>query len=79
MRLRRRMSGVGGFERVFCAVDKSDFSVRALQYAVALEQSHRAAVSLIRAALPYNALRRPERLDRKPATALRPLSRSMYL
>ena len=24
------MSGVGGFERVFCAVDKSDFSVRAL-------------------------------------------------
>jgi len=38
---------MAGFERILCAVDKSDFSVRALQYAVALQQSHRAGLTVL--------------------------------
>ena len=38
---------MAGFERILCAVDKSECSVRALQYAVALQQSHRAALSVL--------------------------------
>ena len=35
------------FDRILCPVDKSDFSVRALQYAVALQQSYRAELTVL--------------------------------
>ena len=35
------------FDRILCPVDKSDFSVRALQYAVALQQSNRAELTVL--------------------------------
>ena len=38
---------MAGFERILCAVDKSDLSVRALQYAVALQQSDRAVLTVL--------------------------------
>jgi nucleotide-binding universal stress UspA family protein len=36
-----------GFGRILCAVDKSEYSERALQYAVALEQSYRAELTVL--------------------------------
>jgi nucleotide-binding universal stress UspA family protein len=36
-----------GFERILCAVDKSEYSERALQYAVALEQASRAELTVL--------------------------------
>jgi nucleotide-binding universal stress UspA family protein len=36
-----------GFERILCPVDKSDFSVRALQYAVALQNSYRSELTVL--------------------------------
>jgi nucleotide-binding universal stress UspA family protein len=36
-----------GFGRILCAVDKSEYSERALQYAVALEQSFRAELTVL--------------------------------
>lgn len=38
---------MAGFDRILCPVDKSDFSVRALQYAVALQQSNRAELTVL--------------------------------
>jgi nucleotide-binding universal stress UspA family protein len=38
---------MAGFDRILCPVDKSDFSVRALQYAVALQQSNRAELIVL--------------------------------
>ena len=38
---------MAGFERILCPVDKSEFSVRALQYAVALQQSNRAVLTVL--------------------------------
>jgi nucleotide-binding universal stress UspA family protein len=38
---------MAGFERILCPVDKSDFSARALQYAVALQQSYHAELTVL--------------------------------
>jgi len=38
---------MAGFERILCPVDKSDFSVRALQYAVALQKSYRSELTVL--------------------------------
>ena len=38
---------MAGFDRILCPVDKSDFSVRALQYTVALQQFNRAELTVL--------------------------------